>query len=73
MACSATSSLPEAAGDAALLFDPFSIEAIATALERLAYERALREELRERGLVYAQRFSWAETAQRVLEAYETLK
>lgn len=73
VACSATSSLPEAAGDAALLFDPFSIEAIATALERLAYERALREELRERGLVYARRFSWAETAQRVLEAYETLK
>lgn len=73
VACSATSSLPEAAGEAALLFDPFSVEAIAAALERLACERALREELRERGLARAQRFSWADTARRVLEAYEALK
>lgn len=55
------SALPDTAGDAALLVDPLSSEAIAHAMERLLTDRALRETLRERGLARAGAFSWDET------------
>jgi glycosyltransferase involved in cell wall biosynthesis len=61
------SSLPEVAGDAALYVDPGSPAELAAALRRLAAEPALRAELRERGLERAQRFSWTDTAERVLQ------
>lgn len=61
------SSLPEVAGDAALYVDPRSPAELAAALRRLAAEPELRAELRERGLERAQRFSWTDTAERVLE------
>jgi glycosyltransferase involved in cell wall biosynthesis len=56
--CSNTSSLPEIAGDAALLADPNDAEAFADGLARLLCEDDLRAELRERGLAQAARFSW---------------
>ncbi len=49
VACSDVTSLPEVANGAALMFDPRKPEAIATALERLATEPALRAELSRRG------------------------
>lgn len=49
VACSNVSSLPEIAGDAALLFNPFCVEEIASALMRLAQDSALREILIQRG------------------------
>jgi O-antigen biosynthesis alpha-1,2-mannosyltransferase len=49
IACSNVSSLPEVAGDAALLFNPFSVEDIAGALSRIATDTALRSALVERG------------------------
>ncbi|MBA4158702.1 MAG: glycosyltransferase family 4 protein [Gemmatimonadetes bacterium] len=61
------SSLPEVAGEAALYADPGSTPELAAALRRLAAEPALREELRARGLERARRFSWTDTAERVLE------
>ncbi len=69
VACSSTAALPEIAGDAALFFDPTSVEAIAAAIERLAADEALRSELRRRGLVQAKRFSWEATAEATLNAY----
>jgi len=56
--CSNTSSLPEIAGDAALLRDPLDAEAFADALHLLLSDADLRAELRERGLRQAARFSW---------------
>jgi glycosyltransferase involved in cell wall biosynthesis len=47
--CSNVSSLPEVAGDAALLFDPFSMDAIANALVMIACDGELRTTLIERG------------------------
>ncbi|MCL4508443.1 MAG: glycosyltransferase family 4 protein [Chloroflexi bacterium] len=70
VACSTASSLPEAAGDAALLFDPFAEEEIAAVLGRLATDAMLRTFLRERGRRQAERFSWRETARQVHAAYE---
>lgn len=64
-----TSSLPEVAGDAALLVDPEDTGAIAAALSRLAGDSALRDDLAARGRVQAARFSWDETARRTAAAY----
>jgi glycosyltransferase involved in cell wall biosynthesis len=49
VACAAITSLPEQAGDAAFLFDPTSVPEIASALERMATDAQLRNDLRARG------------------------
>ncbi len=54
---SATSSMPEVLGDAALLVDPRDVNAIASALARLALDVGLRAELRVRGKARASQFS----------------
>lgn len=67
---SATSSLPEVAGDAALLVDPADTAAIATAMQRVADDPVLRETLIARGFANVRRFSWAVCAQTVLNVIE---
>jgi len=57
-------SLPEVVGDAAALIDPFDVEAIADGIRRLVHDGSLREELRAKGLIRADSFSWNETARR---------
>ena len=57
-----TTSLPEVAGDAALLVDPHSAEAMAEAMEQLLQSPALRDELIARGRHQRTRFSWQHTA-----------
>jgi glycosyltransferase involved in cell wall biosynthesis len=70
VACSDRSSLPEVAGDAALLFDPESPAAIAGAIERLLADAELAERLRAAGRERASRFTWEATARGVLASYE---
>jgi glycosyltransferase involved in cell wall biosynthesis len=73
MACGAPAivsnraSLPEVAGDAALLVDPASIDAIRAALHSALSDRGLREDLRRRSLARAERFRGDGSVQRVLE------
>ncbi|HEX4435958.1 MAG TPA: glycosyltransferase family 1 protein [Solirubrobacteraceae bacterium] len=69
VACSNSSSLPEVAGDAALLFDPCSEQEIAEAIQRLLDDGALTQGLRERGLARAAKFTWERTARLTLEVY----
>jgi glycosyltransferase involved in cell wall biosynthesis len=69
VACSNASSLPEVAGDAALLFDPRDESAIAEALTRLLDDSALCERLRTRGLARVAEFTWQRTARLTLESY----
>ena len=69
VACSNSSSLPEVAGDAALLFEPGDTRAIATAIMRLLDDPALRERLRGLGLERARQFTWQRTARLTLESY----
>lgn len=66
---STASCLPEAAGDAADLFDPFDVDGLAGAMARLANDPERRQELRQRGFVQAARFTWERTARAVLSAY----
>lgn len=69
VACSDRSSLPEVAGDGALLFDPEAPGAIAVAIGRLLDDMGLVERLRAAGLARARRFSWERTARGTLESY----
>lgn len=68
--CSNTTSLPEVAGDAALLFDPTDVDAIAVSVRRILDDPALAERLREAGAERARRFSWEEAAHRTLACYQ---
>ena len=63
------SALPEVAGDAALLVDPTSVEAIAGAMVRVMNEPGLREELRAKGLQRTRQFDWEASAARTLDIY----
>lgn len=62
---STTTSLPEVAGDAALLVDPLDVDEIAAGIERLCHDAPLREELRRKGLARAACFRWEAVAARV--------
>ncbi len=61
-----TSSLPEVAGDGALLVNPSSVEEIADGLRMLSEDRMLREELKAKGKENLKRFSWDEAAKKIL-------
>jgi alpha-1,3-rhamnosyl/mannosyltransferase len=65
-------SLPEVAGDAALLVDPLDVTAWSTALERVLGEPQLAADLRARGRARAARFTWQATARATLDAYREL-
>jgi glycosyltransferase involved in cell wall biosynthesis len=69
VACSNASSLPEVAGEAALLFDPRDEGAIAQALQRLLSDGALADRLRALGLQRSREFTWERTARLTLESY----
>jgi glycosyltransferase involved in cell wall biosynthesis len=69
-ACSDRASMPEVAGDAALLFDPGDPAAIRTAIEQLLDDAGLRERLRRAGLERAAAFSWERTARETARSYE---
>ena len=67
--CSNTASLPEVAGDAALLVDPCDVSALAGAVSRLSADAALRADLRERGLARAIKYTWERTAAETVAVY----
>lgn len=66
VACSNLTALPEVADEAALLFDPRDRIRFQEALERIIRDEGLREQLRQRGLAHARRFSWKATAQKTI-------
>jgi glycosyltransferase involved in cell wall biosynthesis len=69
VACSDRSSLPEVAGEAALLFNPENVRAIAKALDTLVHDTATANRLRMAGPDRAAEYSWERTARMTLEAY----
>jgi glycosyltransferase involved in cell wall biosynthesis len=60
------SSLPEVAGEAAVLVDPLDEASIGEGLDSLAEDRALRDRLRAAGLQRVHQFTWEETARRTV-------
>jgi glycosyltransferase involved in cell wall biosynthesis len=69
---SSVSSLPEVAGNAALLVDPRNLADLAWALQKVLAEKSLRDELTARGLQRAAIFTWDLTAQKTLSVYQHL-
>jgi len=64
-----TTSLPEVAGDAALLVDPENTGEIADAMRQMATDDAMRSDLRARGLSRAKQFTWDRTARLTIDVY----
>jgi glycosyltransferase involved in cell wall biosynthesis len=67
-----SSSLPEVAGDAAILVPPRDMEALAEAIERVIENRTIAEELRRKGLARARQFSWERTAEQTVAVYRSV-
>jgi glycosyltransferase involved in cell wall biosynthesis len=65
-----TSSLPEVVGQAGLLVDPASSEALAAAMQRVLEQPELQAEMRSAGLAQAQSFSWEKTAASTVGCYQ---
>ena len=65
-------SLPEVAGDAAVLLDPDDDDALRDGLLSLLTNEPLRQELIARGVVRSQLFTWERTADRVAKVFETV-
>ena len=70
--CSDRSSLPEVAGDAALLVDPTDVDAISAAMTRALTDDGLRAEMVSRGLTQASRFTWERAARQLLSVVNSL-
>lgn len=63
-----TSSMPETGGNAVLLADPFSVESISSALEKIYSDSVFRSELIEKGKIQRQKFSWQKSADKLWES-----
>jgi glycosyltransferase involved in cell wall biosynthesis len=63
------SSLPEVAGDAAILVDPYDQEGLASAMERVLNQPDLARELSVAGVRQAQQFPWSRTAAETAAVY----
>jgi glycosyltransferase involved in cell wall biosynthesis len=67
-----TSSMPEIAGDAAMIIDPFKPEQITDALIQITNDQSLKKQLIESGLQQSAKFSWKAMAKDVLAIYKEI-
>lgn len=68
--CSDGGSLPEVAGEAAVLFDPHDVDGVRAALERVLVDSAHADAMRAAGRAQAARFTWEQTARATADSYE---
>jgi len=64
-----TSSIPEVVGNAAVMVNPENVFEIMHALHRVLLDQPVREKLKARGILQAQKFSWDDSVRRMLEVY----
>ena len=64
-----TSSIPEVVGNAAVMVNPENVFEIMHALHRVLLDQPVREKLKARGVLQAQKFSWDDSVRRMLEVY----
>jgi alpha-1,3-rhamnosyl/mannosyltransferase len=72
IACSDTGALPEVCGDAAVLFDPMSVDSMVGAIDQVLRESHLRARLSAAGIARSKEFDWRRTAERTLEVYRSV-
>ena len=71
--CSNTSSLPEVAGDAALLVNPDNVNELTENMYKLLGDGKLRQVLIEKGFQQVKKFSWEKAAKEMVKVYEKLR
>ena len=71
--CSNASSLPEVAGDAALLVNPHDTNELAEAMARVLEDADLRQAMVARGLAQAAQFTWERAARQLLAAFDGIR
>lgn len=64
--------LPEVAGEAAIYFDPYKIEALVEAVTKLIETPGLREDLIKEGIENTKRFSWKKMSQETKAVYDSV-
>jgi glycosyltransferase involved in cell wall biosynthesis len=64
-----TTSIPEVVGNAAVMVNPENVFEIMHALHRVLVDQAVRDKLKARGVVQAQRFSWDDSVRRMMQVY----
>jgi len=70
VAVSNSSSLPEVCGDAAMFFDPYSVEDIKNAIEQIFINENLKQNLIEKGLIQARKYDWEKTAKKIIKIFK---
>lgn len=65
-------SLPEIAGDAAMLFAPSDVAGVSQAMQSLSRSITKRETLRQKGIAQARKFTWEITAQKTIAVWEQM-
>ena len=63
-------SMPEVAGDAAILVDPEDISSIRNAMEQVIESPEIRRDLIQKGVIRSKAFNWKTTAEKTIKAYE---
>ena len=66
--CSNTTSLPEIAGDAALLINPFEVDEIKNAMVKIWQDEPLRNDLIQKGIIQKQKFTWEKSGDLLWES-----
>jgi glycosyltransferase involved in cell wall biosynthesis len=66
------SCLPEAGGDAALLIDPFSVNEMAAAMQKVFTNNNFATEMKMKGLIHAEKFSEQKTTEGIMNVYKNL-
>jgi len=67
-----TSSMPEVAGDAAELIDPFNYKELSTAINRILLSDEVRNTYKEKGLERVKKFTWKKSAEKLCLLYKTI-
>ena len=67
-----TSSMPEVAGDAAEIIDPFKYKDLSQSILKVLTNEDLRNRHKQKGLERAQKFTWRKSAEELLEIYQSL-
>jgi glycosyltransferase involved in cell wall biosynthesis len=72
VACSRGSSLTEVVGDAALLFDPYSVDEMVAAMRTVCSDSAIKQTLVNAAFQQIRKFSWENTARDTMRVFESL-
>ncbi len=64
-----TTSLPEVSGEAAILVDPYDVEKIAEATNKVLTDENLKNNLIKKGLAWSRKFNWRQTSEQTMKIY----